>query len=111
MNRRRSERIAFACPVRLNMSTRGILIDLSEGGALLRVPSRQEADRQVTVTIEEGEGTIHAQARILRSTPVPVETESATLARQEYQVAVQFLEFSQQASNAIRQIVSKYRTS
>lgn len=109
-DRRRTERIRFAAPVRLNVKTPGILVDLSEGGALLRVPKPQESGRQVTLTIEEGESAVHLAAKIVRSIPVSVETESATLKRTEFQVAVEFLDLGDHPTGLVRQIVEKYRT-
>lgn len=109
-NRRKAERITFACPVRLNVNTAGLLIDLSEGGALLRFRRPQEPNRQVTLTIEDGDSTIHLAARVVRSTPMSLETATATLARTEYHVAVEFLQSSPESSAMLRDIVEKYRT-
>ena len=110
-NRRRTERFRFAAPVRLNVNTLGVLIDMSEGGALLRLPRAQVAQQQVTVTIESGIEPVHLPARVVRSMPVPVETDSATLTRTEHQVAVEFLDFSPRSARAIRQLIEKFRIS
>lgn len=109
-DRRRTARIRFAAPVRLNVNIRGILVDLSEGGALLRLSKPQEAGRQVTLAIEEGSSPVHLAAKIIRSVPVSVETASATLKRTEYEVAVEFLDVGGDPIRLVQQVVERYRT-
>ena len=109
-NRRKTERIPLVARIRLNVMTEGLLTDLSEGGALLRLRRSQEPDRQVTLTIEEGDGALHLPARIVRSTPVSLHQESATPARTEFQVAVEFLQSSRHSGSAVRGMVQKYRS-
>ena len=104
-NRRRSERFRFVLPVRVNVTGPGILIDLSETGALLRLPRAQEPQKQVTVAIEGQPSVQPLPARVVRCTKVSVETETATLARTEYEVAVEFLGAGQQTAARIRLII------
>lgn len=103
-NRRTAERIRFAIRVRVNVTCEGMLVDLSQSGALLRVPRAQEPQRQVTVAIE-AEPPLHLAARVVRCTPVSVETESATLARSEYEVAVEFLDVGRNTAEQVRRII------
>ena len=94
----------FALRVRVNVTRDGILVDLSEGGALLLLSRPQDTDKPITLVIE-GREPIHLAARVVRCTPASVETESATLARKEYHVAVQFLDVGTDAAAAVRRIV------
>lgn len=102
--RRRAERLRYALRVRVNVTREGILVDLSEGGALLLLSRPQDPDKQITLTIEDHE-PVHLAARVVRCTPASVETESATLKRKEYHVAVQFLDVGREAAAAVRRIV------
>ena len=102
--RRTAERLRFAMRVRVNVTREGILVDLSEGGALLLLSRPLAPDTQITITIEDRE-PVHLAARVVRCTPASVETESATLARKEYHVAVQFLDVGREAAQAVRRIV------
>ena len=102
--RRRAERMRFALRVRVDVTREGILVDLSEGGALLLLSRPQDAEKQITLMIE-GREPIHLAARVVRCTPASVETESATMARKEYHVAVQFLNVGPDVAQAVRRIV------
>ena len=105
-DRRRAERIQFAFRVRVNVTSEGILVDLSEGGALLLLSRAQEAGKQVTLAIESKAETVHLTARVVRLTGLPMETETATLARNEYEVAVEFLDLHRDTATAIRRIMA-----
>jgi c-di-GMP-binding flagellar brake protein YcgR len=102
--RRTAKRLRFALRVRVDVTREGILVDLSEGGALLLLSRPQDPGKQMTLTIEDHE-PVHLAARVVRCTPASVETESATLARKEYHVAVQFLDIGRDAAEAVRRIV------
>lgn len=90
--------------MRVNVTREGILVDLSEGGALLLLSRPQDPDTQIALMIEDRE-PVHLAARVVRCTPAAVETESATLARKEYHVAVQFLNVGADAAAAVSRIV------
>ena len=105
-DRRRAERIQFAFRVRVDVTSEGILIDLSEGGARLLLSRPQEAGKQVTLAIESSAGTVHLTARVVRSHGLPMETDSATLARKEYQVAVEFLDPHGETAAAVCQLMT-----
>ena len=102
--RRKAERLRFALRVRVNVTREGILVDLSEGGALLLLSRPQDPGKPIALMIEDGE-PVHLGARVVRCTPASVETESATLARKEYHVAVQFLDIGRDAAAAVRRIL------
>lgn len=103
-NQRKTERVRFPLPVRINVTCEGRLIDLSEGGALLRVPRHQKPEKQVTLAIQ-GRETVHLAARVVRSTPVPVDTRSAPSPRTEYEVAVAFLDAGQATGAKVRHLI------
>jgi len=102
--RRKAARLRFALRVRVNVKREGILVDLSEGGALLLLSRPQDPGKPMTLTIENHQ-PVHLSARVVRCTPASVETESATLARKEYHVAVQFIDIGRDAATAVRRIV------
>lgn len=106
--RRKAQRLRFALRVRVNVTREGILVDLSEGGALLLLPRPQDTNTQIALTIEAAE-PVHLSARVVRCTQASVETESATLARQEYHVAVEFLDVSGDAAAAVGKLVEQHR--
>ena len=109
-DRRRTKRVTLTVRIRLGVITDGILMNMSEGGALVRIRRSQEPDRQVTLTIYEGDDALDVPARIVRSTPVQLQTESATLARTEFHVALEFLASSEFSGQAVQTILERYRT-
>lgn len=106
-NRRSTVRVPLALRVRVNSFTEGYLIDLSEGGALLRLPRAQQANRQVTLTVEGQSETVHLAATVVRSSAVTV--EGAAPARTEYDVAIQFLDFGADTAAMVRRVVHAHR--
>lgn len=76
--------------VRLHRTCEGILVDISESGALVQVPSSMPPDRQVTVNLDIGDTPLQLSGRVVRSSPHKLQMAEATLARTEYQVAVEF---------------------
>ena len=78
--------------VRLHRTCEGILVDISESGALVQVPWALAPDRQVTLNLEMGDTPLQLRARVVRSSPHKLQMAEATLARTEYQVAVEFSE-------------------
>jgi hypothetical protein len=99
------ERHRFALRVRVNLNTHGILINLSEGGALLRLPRCYTAPSQITLSIESRAETVHLPAKIVRSTPLQLHMESARIMRMEHQIAVQFLDVGDETVGRVRQIM------
>jgi hypothetical protein len=90
--------------VRLNVTCEGILLALSERGALVQLPRPQLPDRQTTLAIEgDGGDTLHLPARIVRSVP-----HAQTLARTVHYVAVEFLELPRATAAAVRGIIDRH---
>lgn len=104
--RRKAARIPFEpLRVRLDGSREGILIDLSEGGALLVMSMSPPRDDTFRLTIEWKNTTVKVAARVVRSEQRQVQLESATLARKDYNVAVEFVEMTSDTAAAIRRIL------
>jgi hypothetical protein len=104
--RRRDRRIPFEpLRVRLDKTREGILVDLSEGGALIVMSMSPPRDKQFLLRIEWQHTTVHVQARVVRSEQRRVQMEAATLARNEYNVALEFLDVTPEASASISRIL------
>ena len=105
--RRRTARTRFEpLRVRLNGSREGVLLDLSESGALLVMSMSPPRDKTVVVTIEWRDAPVVVAARIVRSEQRPVRLESATMARKDYNVALEFLDLTPATTAAIRHIIA-----
>ena len=83
----------------------GIIVDLSETGARLQLPVAPPRDRPCSVQIEWRNTIVTLQARVVRSVQRSVQSESATLARTEYYVAIEFLDPTREAIDAVRRIL------
>ncbi len=91
--RRRSERVRPGpLRVRLHRTCEGFLVDISSNGALIRLPVAQTPEKHIKLFLEWNAETVELLARVVRSTPHRMSTASATLARTEYEVAVEFSE-------------------
>lgn len=105
-DRRKSERVPFEpLRVRLDRTREGIVVDLSEGGALLQMSFSPAQDRQIAVEIDWKNTKVALQARVVRSEQRRVQLESATLTRTEYSVALEFLDMTSDQSAAIKRII------
>ncbi len=106
LDRRGAERTPFE-PLRARLGGRseGIVVDLSETGARLQLPVAPPRDRQCPVQIEWRNTIVTLQARVVRSVQRSVQSESATLARTEYYVAIEFLDPTREAIDAVRRIL------
>lgn len=92
-------------PIRLNITSRGMLIALTETGAVIRV-AEQPRHGQTTLTIEvDGSHTLHLPARVIRSVP----QSSGTIAQWEHHVAIEFLELPHRTSLALRHLIERTR--
>ena len=104
--RRKAERVPFEpLRVRLDKSREGILIDLSEGGALLVMSMSPPRDDRFKLTIEWKHTHVEVFARVVRSEQRQVQLESATLQRKDYNVALEFLDMTPATAAAIRCII------
>ena len=107
-DRRHAERVHFE-PLRVRVygTREGILLDLSKGGARVQFPSALPIDSEITLQIDWNARALHVQARVLRCTARRVQLESATLARTEYDVALEFSRVDPEAAMLIRQILER----
>jgi hypothetical protein len=79
--RRRSARVRPGpLRVRLHRTCEGILVDISETGALVQLPSWQATAKQVTLQLEWQDALLPLPGRVVRSNPHQLELASATLA-------------------------------
>lgn len=106
-NRRRTERVRLTWPMRVNVTNKGTLIDLSEGGALLLLGRSYDLGKQIPVAIEAGTGTVHLAARVVRCTPAAAHTQPSTVGETSYHVAVEFLALTPGAAEALRQLLGQ----
>lgn len=104
--RRRGERVYFE-PLRVRVygTREGILVDLSEGGALVLFPTELPVGRDLRLQIEWKDRTVQVEARVKRCLAHPVRLASATLARTHYDVALEFVDLPPETAAAIRQIL------
>jgi hypothetical protein len=104
--RRKAARVPFEpLRVRLDKSREGILLDLSETGALLVMAMSPPRDNKFRVTIEWKDSHVDVAARVVRFEQRQVQLESATLARKDYNVALEFLDITPATTAAIRRII------
>jgi hypothetical protein len=93
--------------VRLHRTCEGILVDISETGALVQLPSSQPPSRQITLHLEWQEEVLLLQARVIRSSPHRLELPTGTLARPEYHVALEFADMTTDAAAVLKNIVRR----
>lgn len=105
-DRRRSRRVSPGpLRVRLHRTCEGILVDISETGALVQVPSSMPPDRRVTLNLESHDALLRLPGRVVRSIPHQVQLAAATLARTEFQVAVEFSDLPEDQVSALRRLI------
>lgn len=105
-DRRRAERVRTRpLRVRLHRTCEGLLIDISERGALVRLPTVQVPTRQVTLQLEWDGDTLRLRARVVRSVPHRVQLPAAVLARIEHDVGLEFEEVRQENATALRHMI------
>lgn len=93
--------------MRLHRTCEGILVDISETGALVQLPSSQTPSKPVTLQVEWEDAILPLPGRVIRSRPHRLELATATLARPEYQVAVEFEELTPEAIALLKHIIRK----
>ena len=105
-DRRKTNRTPFEpLRARLGGNREGICVDLSEGGARLQLSIAPPQDQPFAVELEWRDITVTLQARVVRSVQRYVQVESATLARLEHYVSVEFMEPAPETSTALRRIL------
>ncbi|MBI3047792.1 MAG: PilZ domain-containing protein [Acidobacteria bacterium] len=104
--RRRTERVYFEpLRVRVRGAREGILVDLSESGALALFQAALRVGETIKLQIEWKDQVLPVAARVQRCVAHPVQLPSATLARTQYDVAVEFVDLSPDTAATIRQIL------
>ena len=90
--------------VRVNVSWEGVLLDLSETSALVRVPTAPPIDRQTTVAIKGTDGEpLYLSGRVVLSIP---QTWGPGRARQEHHIVVEFFGLSSETQRSLRGIIA-----
>ena len=104
--RRKAARVYFEpLRVRVRGAREGILVDLSNGGALVLFPVAVAAGETMTLQIEWKDTVLPLNARVKRCLSHPVQLATATMARTLYDLAVEFVDVSPDAAAAIRHII------
>lgn len=105
-DRRRADRVR-PCPlrVRLHRTCEGLLIDISERGALVRLPVVQVPTRQITLQLEWNGETLWLRARVVRSVPHRVQLAAAVLTRVEHDIGLEFEDVGPEDQVAIGRIM------
>ncbi len=105
---RRAERIYFEpLRVRVQGTREGILVDLSEGGALVLFPAELPVGRELDLQIDWERRLLRVPARVKRCLAHQVRLEAATLARTQYDVALEFFDVPPETAAVIRQILQR----
>jgi len=94
--------------VRFHRACEGVLVDISETGALVQLPSAPSPSREVTMQLEWQEVTVSLSARVVRTSPHKLEMPTGTLARPAYHVALQFLDLTSAAGATIKHILRSH---
>jgi len=103
--RRRTARVRLTLPVRVNVTNKGTLVDVSEGGALVLVGRSYDVGKQIPVAIEAATGTVHLAARVVRCVTRTARPQHAGLGETSYFIAVEFLALPPGAAEALRQLI------
>ena len=93
--------------MRFHRACEGVLEDVSETGALVRVPSAQAADKRLTLHLEAHGGVLQLRVRVVRLSPHRVQLPAATMLRTEYHVAVEFSDLGGEQLVALRQLLQQ----
>jgi hypothetical protein len=91
--------------VRFHRTCEGILVDISETGALVQIPSSMTPERKIVLNLEADDALLKLPGRVVRSLPHQVRMAEATLARREYHVAVEFSDLPEEQVMALRRLI------
>lgn len=91
--------------VRLHRECEGILVNISETGALVQVPWALAPDKQITFKLEIEDASLQLSGRVVRTKPQQLQMAEATLARMEYQVAVRFTDLPPEQAAALQKLL------
>lgn len=106
LGRRKSPRFRTGpLRVRLHRTCEGILVDLSETGALVQLPIAPAPQKEVTLQVEWDDTTLQLRARVIHSSPQALHLPSATLVRPTFHVAVEFSAVEPDTATMVRRIL------
>jgi len=105
---REGRRAARARPhgvcVRVHRSE-GLVLDISETGALIRLPVPQIADELIFMTLDWSAGFVRLGGRVVRAVPCLVQQPPDTPVRTEYLVAIEFVGLSEKSAAALQRLI------
>ena len=105
--RRRAARVEpVPLRVRLEGTRDGILVDISELGALVQ-PVPQTIHSSITLEVEREHATLLLAGRVVRSSPSPVDTQRPPHGLTDYYVAVEFTPLPEHSGIALKNIVGR----
>ena len=104
--RRRAVRIEPG-PLRVRLSGKwdGILVDISEAGALVQLPVPQTIHESITLDVEWEHATLQLSGRVVRSSPPPGEAQRTEAGLTDYYVAVEFAPLPEASDVALRRLL------
>jgi PilZ domain len=106
--RRRSVRIEPG-PLRVRLSRKwdGILVDISEVGALVQLPVPQTVHTSITLDVEWGHATLQLSGRVVRSSPPAGEGPPNASGLSDYYVAIEFAQLPEESDAALKRLLEK----
>lgn len=111
--RRRAPRARLgSLPIRLFRSE-GTLVDISESGALVRLPRADtlETSREITLVVDSQEEPLLLRARVVRSSSQRLRLPTAPLARTVHDVGIEFVNLPARTATALSRLVRDARSS
>ena len=104
-DRRRAERARpdSVC-VRIH-SLEGLVIDISESGVLVRVPTSQAPDTLISMTLDWNAGFVRLSGRVVRSVPYLVQQPTGAPLQTEHLVAIEFTDVSEKSAAALQRLI------
>lgn len=108
-DRRRAARVEPG-PLRVRLHGRweGILINISELGALVQLPIPQPVRTLITLEVQWEHATLQLTGRVVRSNPFPIGgVPEGPIGRTDYYVAVEFASVPTDAEDALQDIMRR----
>jgi PilZ domain len=106
--RRRAVRVEPG-PLRVRLSGKwdGILVDISEVGALVQLPVPQTIHTPITLDVEWEHATLQLSGRVVRSSPPPGEAQRTATGLTDYYVAVEFAPLPEHSGAALKRLLDQ----
>jgi hypothetical protein len=83
----------------------GILVNISELGALVQLPVPEAVNTRVTFDVEWDDVRLQLSGRVVRSNPSFPQTAAAPLARTDYYIAIEFSRLATECSATLQGMV------